>query len=52
MMKPSPADAHTQKDATKRPSRRPLTTPQTALQLETWGRRVSRESPPQYDVPR
>jgi len=51
MMKPSPADAHTQKDATMHPSRRPLTPPQTALQLETWGRLVSRSRPPQCDAP-
>jgi len=50
-MKPSTADAHTQKDATKRPSRRPPTPPQTAPLPETWGRRISRKRPPQYDVP-
>ena len=51
MMKPSTADAHTQKDSTMRPSRRPPTPPQTAPPPETWGRRVSRKRPPQYDVP-
>jgi hypothetical protein len=51
MMKPSTADAHTQKDATMHPSRRPPTPPQTALPPETWGRRVSRSRPPQYDAP-
>jgi hypothetical protein len=50
-MKPSTADVHTQKDATKRPSRRPHTPPQTAPPPETWGRRVTRARPPQYDAP-
>ena len=50
-MKPSTADAHTQKDATKRPSRRPPTPPQTAPPPETWGRRVTRARPPQYNAP-
>jgi hypothetical protein len=44
-MKPSTADAHTQKDATKRPSRRPPTPPQTAPPPETWGIRVGRVLP-------
>jgi len=51
MMKPSTADAHTQKNATKRPSRGPPTPPQTAPLPETWGRRVSRSRPLQYDAP-
>ena len=50
-IKPSPADAYTQKDATKRPSRRPPTPPQTAPPPETWGRRVTRARLPQYDAP-
>jgi len=50
-MKPSTADAHTQKDATMHPSRGPPTPPQTTLPLETWGRRVSRSHPPQCDAP-
>ena len=49
--KPSTADAHTQKDATKRPSRRPPTPPQTAPPPETWGRRVSRAVLPSTTCP-
>ena len=43
-----PAPRKTRQSA---PAEGPPHPPQTALPLETWGRRVSRSRPPQYDAP-